>query len=170
MSKLDVLTVKEYVYDKCFFDFTDLLFEKESSEYSACSFQVNGLFVIGRSSKITPKKAGQFVTFWKRKGNGPIQPFEISDNIDFFVVNTRKDDLFGQFVFPKKELLSQGIISNPSKEGKRGFRVYPPWDRTTNKQAQKTQKWQLKYFLSINECKAVDLNRARLLYSKNEGQ
>ena len=41
------------------------------------------------------------------------------------------------------------IISTSKKEGKRGFRVYPPWDTATNKQAVKTQQWQLDYYYEI---------------------
>jgi hypothetical protein len=38
------------------------------------------------------------------------------------------------------------IISTHLKEGKRGMRVYPPWDLPSSKQAKKTQQWQLPYF------------------------
>jgi len=54
-------------------------------------------------------------------------------------------------VFPKSELINKGIITTNKKDGKRGFRVYPKWNKTTNKQAEKTQKWQLNYFYEINE-------------------
>ncbi|RYE38879.1 MAG: MepB domain containing protein, partial [Sphingobacteriales bacterium] len=40
------------------------------------------------------------------------------------------------------------ILSGNGKNGKRGFRVYPPWDLTENSQARKTQQWQLEYFTS----------------------
>ena len=58
---------------------------------------------------------------------------------------TKSDSEIGQFVFPKEVLLKHNIISSKQKEGKRGFRVYPPWDTPTSKQAQKTQNWQLQY-------------------------
>ena len=62
-------------------------------------------------------------------------------------------------------LSQQGIISTNLKEGKRGIRVYPPWDLTISKQAQKTQKWQLEYFLEIPLNKSVNLDRAKQLYA-----
>ena len=114
--------------------------------------------------KITPKKVGQFVTFWKRNGNEPIEPLNEADKIDFYVVNVRAEIKFGQFVFPKSILIKKGIVSTDKKEGKRGFRVYPLWNITGNKQATKTQKWQLNYFLQVDSF--TDLKRAKELYGK----
>ena len=70
------------------------------------------------------------------------------------IISVRKENNFGQFIFPKAVLLEKGIFSTSTKEGKRATRVYPPWDVTTSKQAQKTQTWQMNYFLEIskNEC------------------
>jgi len=64
-------------------------------------------------------------------------------------VFVRNDSHFGVFVFSRSVLISQGIISTEKKEGKRAFRVYPPWDIPTSQQAAKSQKWQLEYFLEI---------------------
>lgn len=102
------------------------------------------------------------MTFWKRKGNGTIEPFYESDQIDFYVVNVRTEKEFGQFVFPKSILIKNGIISTEKKEGKRAFRVYPKWDVAKNQQAQRTQKWQLNYFYEIN--KSTDLIKVSALY------
>jgi len=162
----DFSIVKEHVYDKCAFKITNFVLEKESKEYNACSFKINNFFAIARKAKITPAKTGQFVTVWKRDTNGLTQAFSISDGIDFFIINTRSGSYFGQFVFPKSELVKQGIIATDRKDGKRGFRVYPPWDKANSKQAEKTQKWQLKYFLSVDIDQPVDLDRAKFLYSK----
>jgi hypothetical protein len=160
----DFLIVKNYIYDN-YFKLSDLLIDKESIEYAACSFKINGQYVISRSSKITPKKTGQFVTLWKRINNGPIEPFNSSDDIDFFVVNVSSETNLGQFIFPKSALIKQGVISTNIKEGKRAIRVYPPWDIPTSKQAIKTQKWQLNYFLPININKDIDINKVKELYS-----
>lgn len=73
----------------------------------------------------------------------------------------------GQFVFPKSVLADKGIITRKGKEGKRGIRVYSPWDIVTNKQAEKTQTWQTKYFLSIKKDNSTDLDLARKIISKN---
>ena len=104
------------------------------------------------------------MTLWKRNGKSPIQPFDLSDSIDFFVVSVRKDNLFGQFVFPKLVLCEKGIVSKNGQGGKRAIRVYPPWDKTTSPQAQKTQKWQVEYFLEIPHQRSVDIIRSKALY------
>lgn len=154
--------IKTQIYDQCAFEISAFLLEQESTEYDACRFNLNGLNIIGRTGKITSKKIGQFVTFWKRNGNGPIAPFDDTDQFDFFVVNVKTENEFGQFVFPKSILIKKGIISTESKEGKRAFRVYPNWDLAKNKQAEQTQKWQLDYFYEIND--SIDLNKVIELY------
>ena len=55
----------------------------------------------------------------------------------------------GVFKFSKEVLIKHGIVSTEKKDGKRGFRVYPIWDKTTSKQAIKAQIWQLEYFSII---------------------
>ena len=152
------------VYQPSHLSISDFEFEKESRDYQACRFKLNANTIICRNAKITPKKVGQFVTFWKRIENGPICPFEESDLFDYFVINISKDDMFGQFVFPKNVLLEKGIISTLKKEGKRGFRVYPTWDKATSKQALNTQKWQLRYFYQIDD--KTDLAKVRTLYNE----
>ncbi len=156
--------IKAEVYDKCGFEITDLKLEPESKAYDACRFKLNGSNIISRNAKITPKKAGQFVTFWKRYASGPIQPFHETDPIDFYVVNVHTKNTFGQFVFPKSILIKKGIISTDKKEGKRGFRVYPEWDVITSKQAERTQKWQLNFFYKIDT--STDLRKVASLYSE----
>jgi hypothetical protein len=147
----DLLRAKELVYDRCHFICTEPIPESESKEYSANSFIINGKSVKFRVAKTTPTKIGQFVTLWKRSENGPIAPFHIDDDIDFFIVSCRKKNLLGQFIFPKTVLHENGVLSDNIKEGKRAIRVYPPWDTTTSKQAEKTQQWQLDYFIEILE-------------------
>ena len=113
---------------------------------------------------MTPKKVGQFVTFWKRNQNGIIEPFNETDDITYFVISVNNESNFGQFIFPQHVLIKRGIISTSKKEGKRGFRVYPPWDEAKNNQAIRAQKWQLDYFITINE--SVDLERAKWLLNE----
>ena len=167
MTTKTIQETKELLFDKCNFEFSNFQIEKESSEYCACRFEINTKKVLFRSAKITPTKTGQFVTLWKRKNEkSDIIPFEISDEIDLIVINTRTKTNFGQFIFPKSVLAEQGIITD-KKEGKRGFRVYPIWDLTESKQAKKTQKWQLDYFIKIPFDETVDTNRTISLYLKN---
>jgi hypothetical protein len=156
--------IKSLIYDRCAFEVSDYSIEPESLEYAACRFIVNKQKVICRNAKITPKKNGQFVTFWKRVHDGPIEPFQHSDDFDFLLVNCSQAENLGQFVFPKSVLIEKGIISTPKKEGKRAFRVYPTWDEATSKQALRTQNWQLNYFYEVNA--NTSLSRVRALYSK----
>ncbi|UQD56765.1 MepB family protein [Flavobacterium sp. K5-23] len=153
----DLITAKELVYDRCAFICTEPIPESESKEYAAQSFSINGKSIKFRVAKTTPTKKGQFVTLWKRMENGPIAPFHIEDNIDFFIISCRKENHLGQFIFSKKVLHNKGILSDDIKEGKRAIRVYPPWDITTSKQAQKTQQWQLDYFMEIPETYPTEL-------------
>lgn len=154
--------IQAEVYDKCALIITNFSLEVESKEYAACQFKLNGKTILCRNAKVTPKKAGQFVTFWKRNEDGTIEPFHETDTIDFFVVNVQNDKDLGQFVFPKSILLNKGIITTESKEGKRAFRVYPSWDSTKSKQAERTQKWQLEYFYSMHS--STDFDKVTALY------
>jgi hypothetical protein len=159
----DLKLVKELVYDKCGFDLTNLKKNLESKEYGACTFELNGKSIQQRFSKITPTKSGQFVTIWKRNNNGITEPFENSDDFNFIIITARDKEHFGQFIFPKSVLADNGIITHNGKEGKRGIRVYPPWDIATNKQALKTQNWQTKYFLTIKKDDTTDLDLTKKL-------
>ena len=151
------------IYVRCKFEFKGLAFEKEINEYEACSFSLNDKQVIYRTAKITPKKTGQFVAIWKRNNLGVTIPFSAYDNFDLMIISTRTNNFFGQFIFPKLALIENGIISSEFKEGKRGFRVYPPWDKTENKQALNTQKWQFKYFVNLSEAENIKLENAKAL-------
>jgi hypothetical protein len=162
---IDFAAVIELVYNPSKFQYTSPQAESESSEYAASTFELNNREIKFRAAKTTPKKVGQFVTLWKRIKNKPIQPFDMSDKVELFVINVRKGNLLGQFVFPKSILHEKGIISNGNNGGKRAIRVYPPWELNLNQQAYKTQKWQSKYFLEIPKTKPVDLVRAKRLYS-----
>lgn len=160
----DLLKAQEFVYLPCGFKCSGINISDESVEYGAAAFQLNDLHLIFRVAKITPTKIGQFVTIWKRIGDGPTQPYDASNSVDFIVVSVRNNNLFGQFIFPRSILLEKNIMSLNGKGGKRGIRVYPPWDKPTSKQAKKTQAWQLKYFLEIlPPYQTVDCDRVRVL-------
>ncbi len=154
--------VSTKIYDKCFGKIQDLRPEEQSEKYSGCQFTINDKKIICRSSKITPKKKGQFVTFWKRNKTGSTEPYNEDDLFDYYVINARRKNSFGQFVFPKSVLIAKGLVTTKKKKGKRGFRVYPIWDITENKQAQKTMQWQLIYFYEINA--STDLKKVEKLY------
>ena len=148
---VDLLWVKTEVYDKIGILAQDIKIENESTDYGAAEFIIENQSIKFRVAKITPTKIGQFVTFWKRIGNGAIQPYDYNDSFDLLIVTVRDANQFGQFIFPKKVLYEKGVLSYGNKEGKRAIRVYPPWDKTDSLQARKTQAWQLKWFIQFPE-------------------
>ena len=159
----DLGLVPQDFYDQYKLTISKFKIEDESKDYAACRFEINNLAIVSRKAKITPKKVGQFVTFWKRNNvNGIIEPLNELDSIDVYVVNVEKENQRGQFVFPKEVLIQKRILSTTEREGKRGFRVYPKWDVPSSSQAQKTQKWQLNYFFEI--CDKTDFESIRKLY------
>jgi len=157
---------KSFVYDKLGFVFENVKPEKESSDYDAYTFDINNAKVVFRSAKVTPTKTGQFVTLWKRIGNGPIMPFDSTDAIDFVVISVKAINHYGQFVFPKSVLLRHGIFTTACKDGKRAIRVYPSWDKTENTQAKRTQKWQSEYFVDLS--KGMNVERIKSLYTSKD--
>jgi hypothetical protein len=78
------------------------------------------------------------------------------------VITVRQEKNFGQFIFPKNVLHEKGFVSRNGVGGKRAMRVYPPWDVTDSTQAQKTQDWQLTYFVSIEP--TIDHDRMKKLF------
>lgn len=160
----DLLATKNLVYNSCGFECSQPLVEAQNAEYGAYVYRVNTLAVRFRVAKITPTKVGQFVTLWERSKAGPIQPYDLSDPVDLFVISARKGDDFGQFVLPKVVLCDHDILSKKGQGGKRAIRIYPPWDKPTSRQAQKTQDWQLNYFLEIPANRPIDCGRVQMLY------
>jgi hypothetical protein len=156
-----LLLAESLIYKPSGLVFENLKIEDESEDYGAAEFTINNHSIKFRVGKITPTKVGQFVTFWKRLGKGPILPYDFNDSFDFLVISARAENHFGQFVFPKAVLCEKGIISSSKKEGKRAMRIYPPWDKADNSQAKKTQTWQLQYFIKFSE---RDFDFARIRY------
>ena len=153
--------LNELLLKPCNFSVKNIELESQSQEYSAHRFQLNEQHIIFRLAKITPTKTGQFVSIWKRNEQGITAPFDINDDLDFLMIATKTPRQFGVFIFPKKVVHEHRILSDESKDGKRGIRVYPTWDETTNKQSQKTQLWQTQFFLDLSDENKIDLNRAK---------
>ncbi|WP_412463473.1 MepB family protein [Halobacteriovorax sp. RT-2-6] len=124
------------------------IIHEEAQEYNGCSYIYEGKYYIQRSSKVTPKKIGQFVTLWKRDESGKTIPYHLNDPLDYVLIICDTESEQGYFLFPKDALVKKGILSSEYKEGKRGFRLYPKWDQPTSKQAISSQKWQLDYFFN----------------------
>lgn len=155
----DLQDAQKYIYNLCSLTLQHFTLKSESQEYSASSFTLNNYNIQFRSAKITPTKIGQFVTFWKRIESKPIMPFDETDAFDFLIVNVRTTNDFGQFIFPKQELIKQGVISQNRIGGKRALRIYPAWDKPDSKQAIASQKWQLKYFVRADNIQPLEPQR-----------
>ena len=153
----DLQLAEKLLYNECGFQLQNLIWNSESTNYGACSFELNNYKIQFRVANITPTKIGQFVAIWKRNNQGITAPFDVADSLDFMIISVRDSENFGQFIFPKSVLVSHGIISQNEKGGKRGIRVYAPWDKPENKQAIKTQAWQVNYFVEIRENSHLDL-------------
>ncbi|WP_447522890.1 MepB family protein [Salinibacterium sp. NYA9b] len=124
--------------------YAQLVVEPDNAEYEAVTTLPAATRF--RVAKLTPTKPGFFVTVWRRDTDGTTQPFPSDDGTQHLVVVTRDSNGFGAFVFPLSVLIVRGIVSDGGRGGKRGFRVYPPWADTCNRQAQNTQQWQCEHF------------------------
>jgi hypothetical protein len=161
MSK-EIETIQNSVFSKLNCQLTNLLKDLEYDEYFGYNFQLNTFNIKFRKAKITPKKVGQFVTLWKRNPETrETEPFTQEDHFDFYIIMTESGINKGFFIFSKEILIQNKILTTLSKEGKRGFRVYPDWDIPENKQAEKTKNWQEKSFINLSEdhylekCKSI---------------
>ena len=146
----DLVVAQKLAYEPSGWKCERLEKEAESEEYGASVFEMNRRRIKFRVGKITPTKNGQFVTFWKRIGSGPILPHDLADPFDLLVVSVRSGEKLGQFVFPKAVLCERGIVSKEGHGGKLAMRLYPPWDIADSRQAKKTQEWQLVHFFQIS--------------------
>lgn len=128
----------------------NIVYEKENSEYNSMQFNLDELLFKYREARITPTKLGMFVTFYKRNKSNITIPYDITDTVDFLVIGIKNNSNFGCFIFTKKILLEKDIMSKNNIGGKRGFRVYPPFEKVTSTQAIKTQSWQVEYYKDLN--------------------
>lgn len=129
---------------------TGITKDRECEAYSGCSFRMGSWNIKYRKAKVTPKKAGHFVTLWKRSSEGQTEPFSIEDDFDFYMIVAEQQHQTGFFLFPEYVLSEKQILTASNKEGKRGFRVYAGWDVPINKQAERTRTWQTKYFIDLS--------------------
>jgi len=133
----------------------------ECEDYLGFNFKINKTRIKFRKSKLTPKKIGQFVTFWKRDIDGKTVPFDMNDDFDFYIILVEEYENFGVFIFPKSILEKKNLISSEQKSGKRGFRIYSDWHFPNSKQAEKTKIWQTEYFINYSICKDLIFNQFR---------
>ncbi|MEH7041844.1 MepB family protein, partial [Bacillus pseudomycoides] len=71
---------------------TNLKEEKQNSEYSGWTFQLNNKTIRFRVSKITPNKIGQFVSFWEKNENMQNQAFFYDSAPDLLVITCIDDN------------------------------------------------------------------------------
>jgi len=141
--------------------FSEITQDSECEEYFGFNFKINQTYFKFRKSKLTPKKMGQFVTLWKRNSDGNTIPFDIKDDFEFYIIHIEENNHSGFFLFPKAILGQQHILSNVSKEGKRGFRIYAYWHFPSNKQAEKTKLWQSDFFINYTNYKCSLLDKIK---------
>ncbi|MFJ7737656.1 MepB family protein [Lysinibacillus sp. NPDC097287] len=158
--------VNEMFYEPNQLTIKNILEETQNSDYGAGIFQLNSKSVRFRVAKITPTKIGQFVAFWEKDEADKNQAFSYDNATDLLVINTFDgNDNYGQFVFPKEVLLKQNILKTAKTKGKMAIRVYPSWVTPTSKQAIATQKWQLPYFINIDDANSIPIHELLKLYS-----
>ncbi len=146
----------------------------ESSKYDAMSFGMDNKNIVYRKGKVTPDRPGAFLAVWQRPSassvnNKPI-PLKQGD-LDYLFVHVQEHSNLttpgqsltnpkcGLFIFPVSVLIEKGIVLSSSKKGKTGFRVFPPWSqdrglvatKVFSESGKKTQRWQLPYFIKIDE-------------------
>lgn len=129
--------------------FDNLYLDSEAEAYFGRRFTVNSLKYHFRIGKITPSKAGHFVTFWRRTSEGPIAPFHLEDHFKCLIIWVKNQSHQGFFLLTKSTLAEHEILSTGTLEGKRGFRVYAPWEITESRQASQSQAWQCEYFVDL---------------------
>ncbi|MDR6986985.1 hypothetical protein J2Y66_001455 [Paenarthrobacter nitroguajacolicus] len=120
--------------------------EADNHEYGAAVARLGRKQIRFRVGKPTPTKVGLFIAVWRRAQDGSTEPFPAEDGADLLVVTVREGTGAGYFAFPLSALVEHGIVSVNGSGGKRGFRVYPPWSKVSNRQAIRTQQWQCSYF------------------------
>lgn len=143
-------------------EITSITEEKQNSEYKGFSFSVYEHTYRSRLAKLTAKKKGYFVAFWEKDINNRNQAYSYDESPNKIVISVIDNERKGQFIFPKSVLLQQGVLRSETSKGKMAMRVYPSWEQELNSSAEKSQKWQMKYFIDVS--KAVDIARLTDLY------
>ena len=157
--------INEKLYEPLNYEISELQAEDQNKEYGACTFKLNNKKIRFRTAKQTPNKQGQFVVFWEEDYDNKNTPYKFDKSPELIIITcTHNQEHFGQFIFPKEVLLKQGILKSNNTKGKMGIRVYPIWDQDLNKQASKSQAWQLEYFVDIKINEKLNTKRINSLY------
>ncbi|MGO4536713.1 MepB family protein [Leifsonia sp. 2MCAF36] len=128
---------------------SELRLDAENTGYGSAVSGVEGCLSRFRVARVTPQKAGLFVAVWRRAADGGTEPYPEDAQMRMVIV-TREGLRFGAFVFPATVLAQRGVTSAGGRDGKRGFRVYPPWSVVESAQAVATQRWQCEHFVTLD--------------------
>ena len=158
-------SVKE-IYNRIGYSIQDIAVDLESKKYWGMTFLFDKKRICFRKANITAKKQGQFVAVWKRAFDGQTRPYNNYDGIDILIIHVETEGQIGQFIFTKNICNKYKVFSIETEQGKRGLRVYPPWDIVDNKQAKNTQVWQNNYFISFDEKKEIVREKIKLLMNE----
>ena len=163
----------------------------ESSKYAALVFSLNEKSIVYRKGKVTADRPGAFLAIWQRPS-----PVNLNDNkpmpltsrqLDYLIIQVEshagvtaaeagvQGTRHGLFIFPVALLVERGIVCSTKSKGKTGFRVFPPWSQDRgvvgtklfSASGKKTQRWQLPYFLEIDQHGSIDAGELKKLIPQN---
>ena len=132
--------------------------EDWNTEYGAYDCIITNQSFKTLFAKKTPKKSVFFLALWKKDESNKNIPFNETDIENKLIISIQDESKIGQFVFPKKVLIEKGILQLKRHKGKMAFRIYPIWETSLNKTAQKSQAWQKQYFIDLSN----DVNKEEL--------
>jgi len=159
--------------------------EAESSKYQALVFSLDDKKIVYRKANNTADRPGAFLAIWQRPSTGKIngnKPIPLTANeLDYLFIHVERDASVavneersnsakqGMFIFPVALLIEKGIVCATNSKGKTGFRVFPPWSqdrgvagtKVFSQSGKKTQRWQLPYFIEIDDDGLMDACKLR---------
>ncbi|MCD9855296.1 MepB family protein [Epilithonimonas sp. JDS] len=161
----EIAALNDLVFRPLNLEISELTPDPECEDYLGFNFKINQTKIKFRKSKLTPKKVGQFVTFWKRDPDGKTVPFDINDDFDCYMICIEENMNSGLFIFPKTVLEKENLISSDVKTGKRGFRIYADWHFPNSRQAEKTKLWQAEFFINFSDNETMICEKFKKIFN-----
>lgn len=142
------------ILNKFFKSMENIQLEEQNRNYEGLVFydSNNNVCIRSRLARKTNKKDGYFVSFWTKNEQGNNEAYSYQNSPEYTAIVIDKQ---GLFLFPKEILLREEILKSESSKGKMGIRVYPPLCSQLNRNAERSQRWQCKYYHDI---KKIDLD------------
>ncbi|EDP59873.1 hypothetical protein AND4_00653 [Vibrio sp. AND4] len=151
----------------------------QNSKYQALEFSIDGKKVLYRKGNVTPDRPGNFLSIWKRPEENSIHPGKTMPYEEHYLdylfveVGDYETSKRGIYIFPLAVLINKGIVTSNKTKGKMALRVFPPWtssrgelkSKVFSDSAKKTQKWQSRFFLWIEDNEIVDLDKCNNIFS-----